>query len=1542
MTAVTPEANTLFFETFVRAYVGNRRFVRRDWLAQELDAKLQQQGKRFILLVAEPGAGKSTFMAQLAHDRPEWLRYFIRRDQRSVLADVSDKSLLLRIGYQLAARHPELFTPEGLRLSISQKIGEVAYQGEAVGAEVKRLIASPFYQSVLEIEQQVRKAHGRVVGLRVEDLIIEPRLLSTEDLLHLALLLPAAGVERTDPEQKIVILIDALDEIRYQQTSNNILSWLTNCPELPDNVRFVLTSRPSDEQLKLFCSKQASSLSYLHIAESDAHVKQDIEQFVTSLLSEPSVAQALEQTEGGAATFGKKATEKAHGNLGYLDALARGVDQVISQKDPRTLEALLRLKELPSDLEGLYEFFLHQVKESVVRDRVELKDPETGEAYDKPVWPAVYDRVLGVLAVAAEPINLELLERLGEIRVGRVWILHALDRLGQFLEVANNRYRLYHTTVAEFLTAQKTKDDAQRADLYQNAQQRHSQIARPYWSHREDWAKCDAYGLNNLAIHLSESDLPERALKLLDEDWMRTRYQAGGYTFEGFASDVEAIRARLTARHILTLKDHTRLALMHHVASELATNFKDEDLATLVFLGREREALAHVRLRRAQIGRCRGLLKIYQAASQTNRKNVALLNEALPLARSVQDSRERASVLLEIGEAQAALADADMESVMREAWSAIQKIDAPQERWDVLLNAIRCTIRIGLLDRAEALVAKLRADVVAISEDLRGRSLGGLNVLADATTALVRALADLEQYDRAADLIDTLKPDNERAVVSCLAFLSIAKAKRGDGDALNHAEEAYRRALAYTYGKEFTLGDSAAALRISRSLKANDVMDCAIVEARSHPEIPDRARAISRLARAYHAADPNQARKAFQEAIRLARDKESDWALETIALDLATVGECQSAVDVAALLVAPDVRSKSFIQLSGIFSSENKYASKALDAALAAFEEVQGGEKRLEVGHSLALALAKAKHRRGAELFDVVLDLMRSVTPYEFNWALAEWVPVFACAGRIEHARHIAGLLQKGSIARSQALERAIKVLAYPATIESVKTLAEELESSPVSAHILTSLAHGIAAIKHRDASEWFDRAAKMARTLEKSCARADALSQLALLLYKFKDKRTAQFFDEAYQAALGQKDRAPMSFQERLTDAALCFALAGRQSEAIGIMYSISNAVPNGSSLRKLAAGLASEGKFCEALRYANMLRKNTENPFSVHEASWALFDISLCLAASKRNERAELVAERITSLAPKIRAFCSLALRLMSHDRQRARVLFSKAISFARDMQEHDPRDRKGKVFVYLTLDLYRGESEAAQSVLEETVAEIGTQLPDADELLHALALGLCEIGQADEALRATREISDQQLRDDSLAHVGGSLARAGRVEEAERELLSVSSLGARDWGFSVVARYHAERDNFQEAERIGSLIQSSDIAALFFADLVSIAVTKGSQKVSELIDKLRDIIRAVDTKKTVAEVASAIASAGRLREALEIVSKCELDICMGLLGEWSGLFELAEPRSATVILEDAANIAGWARPDWRAVSVMLSTAQSVDRASDGIRVT
>ena len=168
----------VFFDGLTRRYVDeNPRFLRRDWLAARLTNALSDDTHRFVLLVGEPGAGKSVFMAQLARDNPQWLRYFIRHDQQRTAAGASARSFLLHVGFQLACLHPELFAQNEVRLSVEQRIGDAAAGSEVVGAEVRRLVASPFYSKVVEIDQQVvgiacaaenePVAHPKVGELRV-------------------------------------------------------------------------------------------------------------------------------------------------------------------------------------------------------------------------------------------------------------------------------------------------------------------------------------------------------------------------------------------------------------------------------------------------------------------------------------------------------------------------------------------------------------------------------------------------------------------------------------------------------------------------------------------------------------------------------------------------------------------------------------------------------------------------------------------------------------------------------------------------------------------------------------------------------------------------------------------------------------------------------------------------------------------------------------------------------------------------------------------------------------------------------------------------------------------------------------------------------------------------------------------------------------------------------------------------------------------------------------------------------------------------------
>jgi hypothetical protein len=72
----------LFNEALIRSYVDSPRFLERAWLWQRVQTALSQPNCRFVLLTAEPGAGKSGFVAWVADKHPNWPRYFILGNRR--------------------------------------------------------------------------------------------------------------------------------------------------------------------------------------------------------------------------------------------------------------------------------------------------------------------------------------------------------------------------------------------------------------------------------------------------------------------------------------------------------------------------------------------------------------------------------------------------------------------------------------------------------------------------------------------------------------------------------------------------------------------------------------------------------------------------------------------------------------------------------------------------------------------------------------------------------------------------------------------------------------------------------------------------------------------------------------------------------------------------------------------------------------------------------------------------------------------------------------------------------------------------------------------------------------------------------------------------------------------------------------------------------------------------------------------------------------------------------------------------------------------
>src|SRR6202011_4894301 len=86
-------------------------FVERRWLTDEVIRFRDDAQRRHLIIVGEPGSGKSAFVAHLAET---WKcpHHFIRVDSRVGATGLSARVFLISIGKQMAQRYgPGIFEP---------------------------------------------------------------------------------------------------------------------------------------------------------------------------------------------------------------------------------------------------------------------------------------------------------------------------------------------------------------------------------------------------------------------------------------------------------------------------------------------------------------------------------------------------------------------------------------------------------------------------------------------------------------------------------------------------------------------------------------------------------------------------------------------------------------------------------------------------------------------------------------------------------------------------------------------------------------------------------------------------------------------------------------------------------------------------------------------------------------------------------------------------------------------------------------------------------------------------------------------------------------------------------------------------------------------------------------------------------------------------------------------------------------------------------------------------------------------------------------
>jgi WD40 repeat protein len=439
-------------------------FVGREWLLRQVTDFLSHDTKRYLVIVGEAGIGKSAIAARLLQVKHIHAYHFCsvleggKLEPNAFVASLSTQlsQHLLEFSECIVERAPSY-----IRGSVN--VGELQ-GGIAAGVYIEKFIAQT---------KSANEAFQYLVREPLED-----------------------WVTKHNPTEPIIILVDSLDEAVRLDRHPNILDLIRLTQDLPQPVRWLMTSRPG---------RHLSTLpgARIEMLDKSSDNLKDVRLFIANVLSEPAVSAALKSSGQDIHQLTEELQQRSGGNFLYLRFVLTGMrDDAVAGRPLGTID------RLPVGLAGLYKEFLERA----------LSD-KTDE------WTEVYRPVLGVLATTQESLSLAQLSAFSGIKAQLVNdVLVSLRELLD-LNVADDSgtHRIFHTSFKDFLTDIKVNPD-----FWVDPQDFHQQISSYYFNkYGGDWEECDRYGLQYLPSHLNGAGLTGKLRELLlDFNWLQAKLTA--------------------------------------------------------------------------------------------------------------------------------------------------------------------------------------------------------------------------------------------------------------------------------------------------------------------------------------------------------------------------------------------------------------------------------------------------------------------------------------------------------------------------------------------------------------------------------------------------------------------------------------------------------------------------------------------------------------------------------------------------------------------------------------------------------------------------------------------------------------------------------------------------------------------------------------------------------------------------------------------------------------------------------------------------------
>ncbi len=638
------EGRITYFDAEIAEYQSEFFKGSREWLDELVDQFVTSEDRRHLVIVGEPGVGKSTYMAHLA-DRYECPRYFTRaRKELEIGATwVDARTFLISVGHQLGQRYGAEIFSNDLTIRGEVEIGRATDQANAVGTEIEEAFVSPFRKLMIDglVKAEEVGGEARLAGVRIRRVYDSTRNMEPFDLLHEAVLDPLQKLSQLYKGEIVILLIDGLDVSPENGGIQDVIP-------MADNLRVVATSRPGD-RLARFHSEDKVAISETGEVELDektqnfaAQNRADARAYITHVIdSDKIIAPAVRASDKVTPQkYIDLLSARSDGNFLYLHHFLLSLREDI--KNNRV--DFLSVEGVPR---GLYDFYRAILIGRIMRDVSEER------------WERIYVPVLGVLAVAQEGLTREQIANFARVELNQVDSVR--KRIGQFLdEKEKDKHRIYHGSFSEYLL-----DGSKNRDYPLSGPEFHYQIASFYRGDKEKWEDVawgrfnnDSYPFRHLASHLMMAKKNEELYSLISKGWMDAQIRQTN-TINSFASDVRIAIAAADIESPPNLIQLVRSCLVYATLTSFVINIPRSFLIVLAQFGRIERALTIGELIQPPKERYSVHKFIADAfiTIHSNDKAKRFLERALEAAIAIEDEKLKVCVFDDLAEAFVRLGD---------------------------------------------------------------------------------------------------------------------------------------------------------------------------------------------------------------------------------------------------------------------------------------------------------------------------------------------------------------------------------------------------------------------------------------------------------------------------------------------------------------------------------------------------------------------------------------------------------------------------------------------------------------------------------------------------------------------------------------------------------------------------------------------------------------------------------------------------------------------------------------------------------------------